>query len=142
MKNMNHKTNKKRGKLSKRNRRSKFSKTNQRSKRTRRNKQSRINKRQRGGNYNAEQIQQITDTIKANNNLIDITDEEITQFINKINPNAALLANVYQGHSRFHHLLDEIQGIVTREELQEFGDIIASDIQNANYTDIESDPED
>jgi hypothetical protein len=136
MKNMSHKTNKKRGKLSKRNKRSR------RSKRTRRNKQSRINRRQRGGNYNAEQIQQITDTIKANNNLIDITDEEITQFINKINPNAAIVANVYQGHSRFHHLLDAIQGIVTREELQEFGDNIADFITGADNTDFESDPED
>jgi hypothetical protein len=133
MKNMSQKTNKKISKLSKRSRRSK---------RTRRNKKSRRNRRQRGGNYNAEQIQQITDTIKANNNLIDITDEEITQFINKINPNAAIVANVYQGHSRFHHLLDAIQGIVTREELQEFGDNIADFITGADNTDFESEDSD
>ena len=67
MKNIGHKTNKKRIKISRRNKRNKFS---------RKNKKSRRNKRQRGGNYNAKQIQEITDTIKANVNLSDITDEE------------------------------------------------------------------
>jgi hypothetical protein len=133
MKNMSHKTNKKRVKFSKRNRRNK---------RSRRNKQSRRNIRQRGGNYNAEQIQQITDTIKANNNLIDITDEEITQFINKINPNAAVFASVHHRHSRFPRLLDLIMDIETREELQEFGDEIKDFIEAADNTDFESEDSD
>jgi len=130
MKNMSHKTKKKR---TRRNKRNKFS---------RRNKYSRRSKRQRGGNYNAEQIQQITNTIKANNNLIDITDEEIRQFINKINPNAAMFANVHHRHSRFPRLLDLIMDIETREGLQEFGDEIKDFIEAADNTDFESDDSD
>ena len=136
---MKHKTNKKRSRRIKR------------SKISRRNKRSRRSKRQRGGNYNAEQIQQITDTIKANVNLRDITDEEITQFINKINPNAALYANIGRlAHLRlspmFFRLIERIQhiqpnhGISGREWLQRLGDNIAFSGDNANFTDGESDP--
>jgi hypothetical protein len=143
MKNIGHKTNKKRGKISRRNKRNKQGK---------RNKFSRRSKRQRGGNFNAEQIQQITDTIKANVNLSDITDEEITQFINKINPNAAIYANIGRlAHLRlspmFFRLIEIIQhiqpnhGITSREWLQRLGDNIALSSANANFTDGESDPE-
>ncbi len=143
---MKHKTNKKRVQ------RSRISRRNKQSKKNKFTRKSRINKRQRGGNFNEEQIQEITDTIKANVNLSDITDEEITQFINKINPNAALYANIGRlAHLRlspmFFRLIELIQhiqpnhGVTAREWLQRLGDIIASDIQNANYTDGESDPE-
>lgn len=138
---MKNKTNKKR---SRRIKRYKFSKRNQKYKFSRRNKFSKRSKRQRGGNYNAEQIQQIRDTIRGNNNLIDITDEEITQFINKINPKASLFANVsrYYYHSKFPQFLSHIMDIETREELQEFGDEIENVGVGADNTDIESDDSD
>jgi len=140
---MRYKTNKKMSKRNKRSRRNKQNKIN---------KLSRRSKRQRGGNYNAEQIQQITDTIKANVNLSDITDEEITQFINKINPNAAIYANIGRlAHLRlspmFFRLIEIIQhiqpnhGLTAREWLQRLGDNIALSSENANFTDGESDPE-
>lgn len=139
---MKHKTNKKR---SRRNKRNKYSRRNKR------NRISRRSKRQRGGNYNAQQIQQITDTIKANVNLSDITDEEITEFINKINPNAATYANIgrlahLRLHPMFFRLIEVIQhiqpnhGLTAREWLQQLGNTIALDADNANYTDGESDP--
>ena len=135
----------------KRSRRIKRSKFSQRNKRSRRNKFSRRSKRQRGGNYNEEQIQQITDTIKANVNLRDVTDEEITQFINKINPNAARYANIHiLGNHRlpplFIRLIQTIQhiqpahGMSARESLQLLGNSIAFS-NNADFTDGESDPE-
>jgi hypothetical protein len=149
MKNMSHKTNKK---MSRRNKRSRRNKQNKINKQGKRNKFSRRNKRQRGGNYNAEQIQEIIDTIKANANLNDITDEEITQFINKINPNAALYANIGRlAHLRlspmFIRLIEVIQhiqpnhGVTAREWLQRLGDTIAFSSDHANFTDGESDPE-
>ena len=139
---MKNKTNKKRIRKIKKH---KFS---QRNKRSRRNKFSRRNKRQRGGKYNAEQIQQIIDTIKANDNLRDITDEEITQFINKINPNAAIFANVHHRHSRFPHLLIMIENIAADinmsaiENLQELGDELEEFIEAADNTDFESEDSD
>ena len=144
---MSHKTNKKRS------RRHKFSKRNKYSRRIRKNKFNQRNKRQRGGNYNAEQIQKIIATIKANVNLRDVTDEEITQFINNINPNAAIYANIgrlgnYRLHPMFGRLIELIQhmqaanGVSARDWLQSLGNNIAVSAANANYTDGESDPED
>jgi hypothetical protein len=138
MKNITYKTNKRSNKKIKR-----IKKTRKIIKKGRRNKfsRSRRSKRQRGGNYNAQQIQQITDTIKANDNLRDITDEEISEFINKINPTSAIFANVHHLHSRFPHLLDMLMNIETHEELQEFGDDMGNFFEGADNTDFESEPE-
>jgi hypothetical protein len=84
--------------------------------------------------------------------LSDITDEEITQFINKINPNAAMYANIgrlahLRLHPMFFRLIEIIQhiqpnhGITAREWLQRLGNNIALSSENANFTDGESDPE-
>lgn len=149
MKNMSNKTNKN---ITRRNKRNKYSRITKRNKQCKRNRISKTSKRQRGGNYNAEQIQEITDTIKANVNLRDITDEEITQFINKINPNAAKYANIARiGNLRLHplffRLIEIIQhiqpahGVTAREWLQIIGNNIAFQVDAANFTDGESDPE-
>jgi chorismate mutase len=151
---MKHKTNKKRSRRNKFNKRSKINQRSRRYSFSRRSRRSRKTRIQHGGNYNPEQIQQIINTIKANVNLSDITDEEITQFINKINPNAAIYANAeiidgHRLHPLFNRLIEQIQHLgpsnnnTAVDNLQFIGDNLAApaSIVRANFTDGESESE-
>ncbi len=152
---MSHKTNKKRTRRNKHSIRKRHSRRNTYSRRNSysiRNdfiKRSRINRKNCGGKYNDEQIQQIIAAIKSNNVFIGITDEEITQFINNINPTSAVFANVrivgeQRLHPRFPELIRALEnfepnlGQTGRASLQILGQNLSRS-NRADYSDVESD---